>query len=85
MWSACQNGEEELYFQSLEKLLDEIKICDNAAGYASEDKPSEPVILVTLQDLIKLINDQDSDGNTMLHHASISNQLKTIWYEIENF
>jgi len=82
LWNACKLGDNELLSSIIEKLMVKVKECeeqnkeDDVAGIASS--PSN-IALVNAEDVARLFNDMNEDGNTLLHLAAIGGYHDQVW------
>jgi len=82
LWNACKLGDNELLSSIIEKLMAKVKECeeqnkeDDVAGSASF--PSN-IALVNAEDVARLFNDMNEDGNTLLHLAAIGGYHDQVW------
>lgn len=82
LWSACKLGDDELLSSVINDLLIEIKKSvelENKLENA-EDVTVSCNTVINKDDVTKLVNDPNEDGNTMLHVAALGGHLKLVWY-----
>ena len=77
LWSAFKSEDFETLTSALEHLLNQAQKCDQENE--GENKEEDKSTVIGKSDVMKIVNDPDEDGNTMLHLAAISGHLKTIW------
>lgn len=80
LWSACKSGDNDLLSSIINDLLTEIKKCEQLEESNKDYITVESNNFVNMDDMRKLINDTDEDGNTMLHLAAFAGHLKLVWY-----
>jgi ankyrin repeat protein len=82
LWNACKLGDNELLSSIVDKLMTKAKECeeqnkeDEIAG--SMSSPSNTA-LVNVEDVARLFNDINEDGNTLLHLAAIGGYHDQVW------
>ncbi|KAH0947857.1 hypothetical protein HN011_005529 [Eciton burchellii] len=82
LWNACKLGDNELLSSIVDKLMTKAKECeeqnkeDEIAG--SMSSPSNTA-LVNVEDVARLFNDMNEDGNTLLHLAAIGGYHDQVW------
>lgn len=79
LWSACKLGDSEMLSSVIDGLLTEIKRSAELEEESKEDATAEAAPIINMDDLIKLANDSNEDGNTMLHLAALGGHLKLVW------
>ncbi|XP_043474158.1 ankyrin repeat and zinc finger domain-containing protein 1-like [Leptopilina heterotoma] len=72
LWSTFKSRDFETLTTILENFLD---IVQNI----NEENDDKEKSNITKDEVLKLINESDEDGNTLLHIAALSGHLKTIW------
>ena len=77
-WSACQLGDAELFDVTLQNLLEEVGKSENVQN-SSEDQPNSGFVPINEDDITKLVNDTNEEGNTLLHLAAAGNFTKLVW------
>lgn len=80
LWNACKLGDNELLTSTIDILLTEIKKFESTLG---EESNVDTRTSFNMESVIKLLNDGNEDGNTMLHLAAIGGHLKLIWALLE--
>ncbi|XP_076666695.1 tRNA endonuclease ANKZF1 [Andrena cerasifolii] len=83
LWSACKLGDSEMLSSVIDGLLTEIKKSAELEEESKEDATAEAAPIINMDDLIKLANDSNEDGNTMLHLAALGGHLKLVWQLLE--
>lgn len=80
LWSASKSGDNELLTSVLKSLFDDANKCldDKEVNAESEAELVNDVDYST-EDVMKLINESNEDGNSMLHLASFGGHLKVVW------
>lgn len=80
LWTACKLGDNALLTSAIDDLLGEVKKCEELMEQNKDDVNVEcSNLLVNMEDVAKLVNDVNEDGNTMLHLAALGGHLKLIW------
>lgn len=80
LWSACKLGDSDLLSSVMDTLLKEVEKSMELEKQSKEDTSVEANLIINMDDITKLINDGNEDGNTMLHLAALSGHLKLVWY-----
>jgi len=81
LWNACKLGDNELLSSIIDKLMDKVKCKeqnkkdDTICSVSS----SSNTALVNAEDVAKLLNDINEDGNTLLHLAAIGGYHDQVW------
>ncbi|XP_032667918.1 ankyrin repeat and zinc finger domain-containing protein 1-like [Odontomachus brunneus] len=84
LWTACKLGDNDLLTSAIDDLLGEVKKCEELMEQNKDDVNIEcSNLLVNMDDVAKLVNDANEDGNTMLHLAAFGGHLKLIWLLLE--
>ncbi|XP_020298776.1 ankyrin repeat and zinc finger domain-containing protein 1-like [Pseudomyrmex gracilis] len=85
LWTACKQGDNDLLSSVIDNLLAKVKKCekeqnkkDVTTGCSSFDNN-----LVNTNDVAKLVNDTNEDGNTMLHLAALGGYCEQVWLLLE--
>lgn len=82
LWTACKQGDNDLLSSVIDDLLTKIKECEkeqNKKDIAINDTTSNDTSVNT-DDVAKLVNDTNEDGNTMLHLAALGGYCEQVWY-----
>lgn len=81
LWNACKRGDYDLLSSVINDLLAKVKECEK-----EQDKQDVAIncatsnnILVNINDVAKLVNDTNEDGNTMLHLAALGGHSEQVW------
>lgn len=85
LWTACKQGDNDLLSSVIDDLLSKIKECEeeqNTKDIAINDTTSNDTFVNT-DDVTKLVNDTNEDGNTMLHLAALSGYYEQVWLLLE--
>lgn len=81
LWTACKQGDNDLLSSVIDNLLAKIKECE-------EEQSKKDIIdscatsnntLVNTDDVAKLVNDVNEDGNTVLHLAALGGHYEQVW------
>ena len=82
LWSACKLGDDELLSSVINDLLIEIEKSVELENKLEnkEDVTVSCNSVINKDDVTKLVNDPNEDGNTMLHVAALGGHLKLVWY-----
>nr|XP_033328038.1 ankyrin repeat and zinc finger domain-containing protein 1-like [Megalopta genalis] len=83
LWSACKLGDIELLSTVIDGLLTEMEKSVEAEEQNKEVGIIEDNTIVNMEDVTKLVNDSNEDGNTMLHLAASGGHLKLVWQLLE--
>jgi len=81
LWTACKQGDNDLLSSVIDGLLSKIKECEeeqNKKDIAVNDTSNDTS--VNTDDVTKLVNDTNEDGNTMLHLAALGGHCEQVWY-----
>ncbi|KAG5319103.1 ANKZ1 protein, partial [Acromyrmex heyeri] len=85
LWIACKRGDNDLLSSVIDTLLAKIKECEEEQN--KKDVIDSCVmsnnILVSTNDVTKLVNDTNEDGNTMLHLAALGGHCEQVWLLLE--
>lgn len=82
LWTACKQGDNDLLSSVINDLLTKIKECEeeqNKKDVAINCMMSNDTS-VNKDDVTKLVNDANEDGNTMLHLAALGGHCEQVWY-----
>lgn len=81
LWAACKRGDYDLLSAVINDLLAKVKECEKARD--KEDVAINCATsnnnVVNTNDVTKLVNDTNEDGNTMLHLAALSGHPEQVW------
>ncbi|KAL2735278.1 ankyrin repeat and zinc finger domain-containing protein 1-like isoform X1 [Vespula squamosa] len=80
LWTACELGDNELLTSTIDILLTEVKKFESTL---EEESKVDTQAVLSMESVIKLLNDGNEDGNTMLHLAAVGGHLKLIWALLE--
>lgn len=69
-------GDNELLTSTIDILLTEVKKFESIL---EEESKVDTQAFLSMESVIKLLNDGNEDGNTMLHLAAVGGHLKLIW------
>ncbi|XP_043520849.1 ankyrin repeat and zinc finger domain-containing protein 1-like [Frieseomelitta varia] len=85
LWSACKLGDDELLSSVINDLLIEVKKSVELENKLEneEDVTVSCNTVINKDDVTKLVNDPNEDGNTMLHVAALGGHLKLVWQLME--
>lgn len=83
LWSACKLGDNDLLLSIINNLLIEAEKSAELEEQNKEDTTVESNSIIHKNDVIKLVNDPNEDGNTVLHLAAVSGHLKLVWRLLE--
>lgn len=75
LWNACKIGNCKELTETWDELIIETRKNDN--------NNNDGILLINMFDVVKLLNECDDDGNTMLHLASIENNSEILWLLLE--
>lgn len=81
LWDASRSGDNESLESLWNTLLAEVSRCEQLKDKINQDDENgsdKPVILRS-EDLSKVLNEPNEDGNTLLHLAAIGGHLKVVW------
>lgn len=82
LWIACKRGDNDLLSSVIDNLLAKIKECEeeqNKKDIADSCITSNNTFVNT-DDMAKLVNDTNEDGNTVLHLAALGGHHEQVWY-----
>ncbi|XP_029173254.1 ankyrin repeat and zinc finger domain-containing protein 1-like [Nylanderia fulva] len=85
LWTACKQGDNDLLSSVIDDLLSKIKACEeelNKKDIAVDGTTSNDSFVST-DDVKKLVNDTNEDGNTMLHLAALGGHCEQVWLLLE--
>ncbi|XP_070166528.1 tRNA endonuclease ANKZF1 [Polyergus mexicanus] len=85
LWTACKQGDNDLLSSVINDLLTKIKECEeeqNKKDVAIDCMMSNDTSVNT-DDVAKLVNDVNEDGNTMLHLAALGGHCEQVWLLLE--
>lgn len=80
LWSACKLGDNELLTSVIKSLLIQVEKSFELEEQNKEDVTISSHSIINKDDITKLVNDSNEDGNTMLHLAALGGHLKLVWY-----
>ncbi|XP_076235610.1 tRNA endonuclease ANKZF1 [Calliopsis andreniformis] len=83
LWSACKLGDSELLSSVINSLIAEVEKSMELEEQSKEDATGEVNSIISMDDVTKLVNEPNEDGNTMLHLAALSGHLKLVWQLLE--
>ncbi|XP_033359843.1 ankyrin repeat and zinc finger domain-containing protein 1-like isoform X1 [Bombus vosnesenskii] len=83
LWSACKLGDDELLSSVINDLVIQVKKFVELEEQNQEDVTVDFNSIVNKDDVKKLVNDANEDGNTMLHVAALGGHLKLVWQLLE--
>ncbi|XP_029036639.2 ankyrin repeat and zinc finger domain-containing protein 1-like [Osmia bicornis bicornis] len=83
LWSACKVGDNDLLSSLIDDLLMEAEKNTELEDQNKGDITVESNSIIHKNDVTKLVNDPNEDGNTMLHVAALSGHLKSVWRLLE--
>ncbi|KAM0730163.1 tRNA endonuclease ANKZF1 [Formica fusca] len=86
LWTACKQGDNDLLSSVINDLLTKIKECKeerNKKDVAIDCMTSNDTSVNT-DDVAKLVNDVNEDGNTMLHLAALGGHCEQVWLLLES-
>ncbi|OAD54422.1 Ankyrin repeat and zinc finger domain-containing protein 1 [Eufriesea mexicana] len=83
LWSACKFGDNELLSSVINNLLTQVEKSMTSEEQNKEDVTIHSSSIINKDDVIKLVNDPNEDGNTMLHLAALGGHLKLVWQLLE--
>ncbi|XP_012257096.2 ankyrin repeat and zinc finger domain-containing protein 1-like isoform X2 [Athalia rosae] len=85
LWSACKLGDTELLSSALESALVEIQRCERLKVEIANGKEidEDPANFITMDKIVKLVNESNEDGNTPLHLAANGAYLRVVWSLLE--
>lgn len=82
LWTACKLGDNELLSSVIDNLLTEVKKYEEFVEQSKQEAETS-CSLINMEDVAKLVNDSNEDGNTMLHLAALGGHLKLVWLLLE--
>ncbi|EZA52420.1 hypothetical protein DMN91_012080 [Ooceraea biroi] len=82
LWNACKVGDVELLTSVVDTLLAKAKECGQQDR--KDDAASSNAALVNTEDVAKLLNDTNEDGNTLLHLAALGGHHDQVWLLMES-
>ncbi|XP_051174741.1 ankyrin repeat and zinc finger domain-containing protein 1-like [Leptopilina boulardi] len=77
LWSTFKSRDFEALMTILEDFLSIVQNCNNEEN--NEENKNNKSSVIGKDDVLKIVNDSDEDGNTLLHLAAISGNLKSVW------
>ncbi|XP_036148838.1 ankyrin repeat and zinc finger domain-containing protein 1 isoform X2 [Monomorium pharaonis] len=86
LWTACKQGDNDLLSSVINNLLAKIKACEEEQekkDITDNDCIRSNNNLVNTDDVAKLVNDTNEDGNTMLHLAALGGHCEQVWLLLE--
>ncbi|XP_054010497.1 ankyrin repeat and zinc finger domain-containing protein 1-like [Hylaeus anthracinus] len=83
LWSACKLGDNELLSSVINSLLMEVEKNMELEGDNKGEAAVEDSSVISMDDVTKLVNDPNEDGNTMLHLVALGGHLKLVWQLLE--
>lgn len=83
LWSACKLGDNELLTSVIKGLLIQVEKSFELEEQNKEDVTISSHSIINKDDITKLVNDSNEDGNTMLHLAALGGHLKLVWQLLE--
>ncbi|XP_076638178.1 tRNA endonuclease ANKZF1 isoform X2 [Colletes latitarsis] len=83
LWSACKLGDNEMLSSVINSLLIEVEKNMELEGQSKEEAAIEDNLVISMDDVTKLVNDPNEDGNTMLHVVAVGGHLKLVWQLLE--
>ncbi|XP_078034517.1 tRNA endonuclease ANKZF1 [Augochlora pura] len=83
LWSACKLGDSEMLSTIIDGLLTEMEKSMETEEQNKEVGITEDNSIINMEDVTKLVNDSNEDGNTMLHLAAFGGHLKLVWQLLE--
>lgn len=86
LWDACKLGDNDLLSSTIDNLLAEVKKNEELMEQNKNEVTIElNSVFVNMNDVIKLVNDTNEEGNTMLHLAALGGHLKLVWCVLLKF
>lgn len=81
LWAACKRGDNDLLSSVIDNLLAKIKECEEEQNKKNitDSCATSNNSLVNTDDVAKLVNDTNEDGNTMLHLAALGGHYEQVW------
>lgn len=83
LWSACKLGDDQLLSSIIDSLFIEIEKSVELERNKGDDAVTDSNSTINRDDVTKLVNDTNEDGNTMLHLAALGGHLKLVWQLLE--
>ncbi|KAK2586340.1 hypothetical protein KPH14_010632 [Odynerus spinipes] len=84
LWTACKLGDNELLSSTIDILLAEVKKSEAMLEEQSKlENDMQTQAFLSMENVMKLLNDGNEDGNTVLHVAAVGGHLKLIWMLLE--
>lgn len=72
-------GDSELLSTVITSLLTEVNKGVEMEEQIKEEACIEECCIINMEDVTKLVNDPNEDGNTMLHLAAFGRHVKLVW------
>lgn len=81
LWTACKQGDKDLLSSVIDNLLAKIKECEEEQNKKdiTDSSATSNNTFVNTNDMAKLVNDTNEDGNTMLHLAALGGHYEQVW------
>lgn len=79
LWSACKLGDNDLLSSVINSLLIEVEKSTELEEQCKKEATIEDSSIINMDDVKKLVNDPNEDGNTMLHLAAFGSYIKLVW------
>lgn len=81
LWTACKQGNKDLLSSVIDTLLAKIKECEEEQNKKdiTDSSATSNNTFVNTDDMAKLVNDTNEDGNTMLHLAALGGHYEQVW------
>lgn len=81
LWTACKQGDNDLLSSVIDNLLAKIKECEEEQNKKDiiDSCATSNNTLVNTDDVAKLVNDVNEDGNTVLHLAALGGHCEQVW------
>ncbi|XP_015524854.1 ankyrin repeat and zinc finger domain-containing protein 1 [Neodiprion lecontei] len=85
LWTACKLGDIELLSSALESALSEIQRCQSLEEQLANGQEinEDPTNFMKMDNVVKLVNESNEEGNTPLHLAANGGYLKVVWSLLE--
>lgn len=85
LWAASKLGDTEILSSALESALIEIQRCQELEEQLALGKEidEDPATFMSMESLVKLVNESNEDGNTPLHLAAHGGYLRVVWSLLE--
>lgn len=77
LWTACKSGNCKLLTEIWDELLIEIR------KHEEIEENNDKIILINMSDVLKILNESNDEGNTMLHLAAMENYSDLLWLLLE--